>query len=64
MEAPGGPVVLEINPRLTTSYVGLRPALGRNPAALVLELLERELDAIALPEARQPARVDVDDAAA
>lgn len=30
--------VLEINPRLTTSYVGLRPALGINPARLVLEL--------------------------
>ena len=34
-----GPVVLEINPRLTTSYGALRPALGRNTAALVLDLL-------------------------
>ncbi len=34
-----GPVVLEINPRLTTSYCGLRTALGINPAALVLDLL-------------------------
>jgi len=34
-----GPVVLEVNPRLTTSYVGLGPALGINPAALVLGLL-------------------------
>lgn len=34
-----GPVVLEINPRLTTSYVGLHPALGVNPAGLVLGLL-------------------------
>jgi predicted ATP-grasp superfamily ATP-dependent carboligase len=34
-----GPVVLEVNPRLTTSYVGLGPALGINPAALVLDLL-------------------------
>lgn len=34
-----GPVVLEINPRLTTSYCGLRTALGLNPAALVLGLL-------------------------
>jgi predicted ATP-grasp superfamily ATP-dependent carboligase len=33
-----GPVILEINPRLTTSYCGLRRALGVNPAALVLEL--------------------------
>lgn len=34
-----GPVVVEINPRLTTSYVGLREASGTNPAALVLGLL-------------------------
>jgi predicted ATP-grasp superfamily ATP-dependent carboligase len=34
-----GPVVLEINPRLTTSYCGLRAALGINPAALVLDVL-------------------------
>lgn len=30
--------VLEINPRLTTSYVGLRRAIGLNPAELVLDL--------------------------
>lgn len=30
--------VLEINPRLTTSYVGLRLASGVNPARLVLDL--------------------------
>jgi tyramine---L-glutamate ligase len=36
---PRGPVVLEINPRLTTSYCGLRTALGFNPAELVLGLL-------------------------
>jgi len=35
-----GIVVLEINPRLTTSYVGLGESLGRNPAELVLGLLE------------------------
>ncbi|HEU5260363.1 MAG TPA: ATP-grasp domain-containing protein [Gemmatimonadales bacterium] len=34
-----GPVVLEINPRLTTSYCGLRRALGVNVAALVLDLV-------------------------
>jgi len=33
-----GPCILEINPRLTTSYAGLRQATGINPAALVLEL--------------------------
>ncbi|WAC27239.1 ATP-grasp domain-containing protein [Ancylobacter sp. SL191] len=35
-----GPVVLEINPRLTTSYVGLRRALGINPLAFVAELVQ------------------------
>jgi predicted ATP-grasp superfamily ATP-dependent carboligase len=34
-----GPVVLEINPRLTTSYCGLRGALGINVAGMVLDLL-------------------------
>lgn len=33
-----GPVVLEVNPRLTTSYCGLGRALGMNPALPVLEL--------------------------
>ncbi len=36
---PAGPQVLEVNPRLTTSYAGLRESLGVNPAALVLDLL-------------------------
>jgi predicted ATP-grasp superfamily ATP-dependent carboligase len=34
-----GPVVLEVNPRLTTSYSRLGSALDVNPAALVLDLL-------------------------
>jgi predicted ATP-grasp superfamily ATP-dependent carboligase len=29
--------VLEINPRLTTSYVGLHDALNANPAKLILD---------------------------
>lgn len=36
----GGPRVLEINPRLTTAYVGLRQSLGRNPADWLLSLHE------------------------
>jgi predicted ATP-grasp superfamily ATP-dependent carboligase len=35
---PDGPLVLEVNPRLTTSYCGLPNALGRNVAEMVLEL--------------------------
>jgi len=37
--AEEGPVVVEINPRLTTSYCGLRRALGINTAAMLLDLL-------------------------
>jgi len=33
-----GPVILEINPRLTASYAGLRLATGENPAGWVLDL--------------------------
>jgi tyramine---L-glutamate ligase len=33
-----GPVVVEINPRLTTAYAGLRRSLGLNPAELLLSL--------------------------
>ena len=32
-----GTVLVEINPRLTTSYVGLKSALGINPAGLMLD---------------------------
>jgi tyramine---L-glutamate ligase len=46
VDTADGPVVLEINPRLTTSYVGLRDSLGLNPAALVLDLRHRPLDAL------------------
>ena len=37
-EDGSGDVALEINPRLTTSYVGLRAHLGGNLAALILEI--------------------------
>lgn len=36
IETPAGPVLVEINPRLTTAYCGLRRALGINVAALAL----------------------------
>ena len=44
IEAADGPLVVDVNPRLTTSYVALRRALGINPAALVLELLRRDAE--------------------
>jgi tyramine---L-glutamate ligase len=38
-----GPLVLEVNPRVTTSYVGLKESTGINPAVLVLDLLKGKL---------------------
>jgi len=38
IETGSGPIVIEVNPRLTTSYTGLHRAIGINPAQLVLEL--------------------------
>ncbi len=35
--APGGPRIIEINPRLTTSYVGLRRVVEGNLAGLILD---------------------------
>lgn len=43
VDGGSGPLVLEVNPRLTTSYVGLRQAIGVNPAGLVLRLLQDDL---------------------
>jgi predicted ATP-grasp superfamily ATP-dependent carboligase len=59
LERPDGPVMLEINPRLTTSYVGLRQALGVNPAGLVLQLLAQDPAAIVLPQRIQQQAVEV-----
>ena len=56
--ADGGPVVVEINPRLTTSYVGLGAALDCSPAALVLDLVDSGRP-FSLP-ALSPRKVDVD----
>ncbi|MCB1800416.1 MAG: ATP-grasp domain-containing protein [Gammaproteobacteria bacterium] len=35
-----GPIVLEVNPRLTTSYVGLSRSTGRNVAELLIHMAE------------------------
>lgn len=42
-----GPVLIEVNPRLTCSFVGLSAALGRSIAAEVLALHEEVADAAA-----------------
>jgi tyramine---L-glutamate ligase len=45
-----GPVVVDVNPRLTTSYAGLRPGLGINAAEMVLSTLHgNKFGALALP---------------
>lgn len=44
-----GPVVLEINPRLTASYCGLRQTLGVNVAARVLDMLRGDPGRFAAP---------------
>jgi len=42
MLTASGPVVLEVNPRLTLSYAGLRSVLSVNPAKLVLRMLQTD----------------------
>ena len=60
IESPDGPLMLEVNPRLTTSYVGLAAAIGGNPAGMVLALLADGAGLPAVPEAIAPVAVDVD----
>ena len=64
IDSPAGPLVLEINPRLTTSYVGLAAAIGGNPAGMVLAMLAADADLPVAPEAVEPVAVDVDHAEA
>jgi predicted ATP-grasp superfamily ATP-dependent carboligase len=54
-----GPLVLEVNPRLTTSYVGLAESIGLNPAALVLALQDRPLAALRRRLAPRPVEIRV-----
>jgi len=49
-----GPIIVEINPRLTTAWAGLHQALGINPAGLVLALKQ------GLPECRPVRPVSVE----
>ena len=58
VEGADGPMVLDINPRLTTSYAGLRRALGVNPASLVLDLARGVVpDMRRLPD-NEPVEID------
>lgn len=62
IESAAGPQVLEVNPRLTTSYVGLRHSLGINPAAMVLDLLDSAKPLAASRLVTHPVRVELENA--
>lgn len=55
-----GPVVLEINPRLTTSWCGLRDALGANPAQWVIDLARTGLLPTAIPRGERAVSLDLE----
>ncbi|MGF1612113.1 MAG: ATP-grasp domain-containing protein [Kiloniellales bacterium] len=57
IEAEEGPLVLEVNPRLTTSYAGLALHLSCNPAALVLDLLQDTMPSIPAATGRRPVAI-------
>ncbi|WP_454918643.1 ATP-grasp domain-containing protein [Xanthobacter sediminis] len=55
---PAGPVVVEVNPRITTSYAGLHRALAVNPAAFLPEFI-RDGRLPAMPHLPTPTPVEV-----
>lgn len=59
IDAPDGPLLLEINPRVTTSYVGLGESIGLNPAALAVALLDRPIAALRRRLAPRPVEIAV-----
>jgi predicted ATP-grasp superfamily ATP-dependent carboligase len=58
-----GAVVLDVNPRLTAAYAGLRASIGRNPAGLVIELLKGPAAMPGALRARRAVSVDLGDGA-
>lgn len=60
VETSQGLVVLEVNPRVTTSYAGLRHALGRNPAKLLVGLATAGWEAVQPSPVAQEVEVSVD----
>jgi len=55
-----GAVVLDVNPRLTAAYAGLRASIGCNPAGLVLDLLRTPLTPpLPMTDTRRPVSVDI-----
>ncbi len=56
---PSGPIVVEVNPRLTTAYVGLTEALDINVAAAILGVFDRHLDRAPWPIGTDTKTVEV-----
>ncbi len=59
--AKTGLTVLEINPRLTTSYVGLRRAMSCNPARLALDMFYNDTFELPLTMARDVVEISLDE---
>lgn len=53
-----GPVVLEVNPRMTVSHVGLHASLGLNPVRVMLEAMNGNGHSI--PDANRSRQISVD----
>ncbi len=60
IESVAGPQVLEVNPRLTISYAGLRRCLATNPASMVLDLLDLAKPLHASPSAIHSAHIELE----
>ena len=54
-----GPVVLEVNPRVTVSHAGMRLSVGHNPAQLLIELLRSGHCAPLEPRRIKPVSIDL-----
>jgi predicted ATP-grasp superfamily ATP-dependent carboligase len=57
-----GPVVLEVNPRMTMSHAGLHASIGANPAAMLLDMLRIGHCGVPAPHKNRQISVDVNDA--
>lgn len=56
-----GPVVLEVNPRMTMSHAGLHASIGANPAAMLFDMLRIGHCAVPAPHKNRQISIDVND---
>jgi predicted ATP-grasp superfamily ATP-dependent carboligase len=56
-----GPVVLEVNPRMTMSHAGLHASIGANPAAMLFDMLRSGHCGMPASGKNRQVSVDVDD---